>query len=612
MGIKIYLKKKLVISEETIQKVKEKASILEIVQEVAPVRRQGSRFVALCPFHKEKSPSFHIREEEKSYYCFGCGASGNVFTFIMQLRGLSFPEAIEELAARYRIPVIRTGKQTVERKSLVEKRHLFDLNTLANQYFQARLNDAPETVQEYIAQRGITKDVIERFSIGFSGIDRTGLTDFLRKKGASNELMMKAGLAKRSQDGSIFDTFRNRLIFPIFIDPKRVAGFGGRSIPALVPAEFKDSVPKYLNSPETPIYEKRRVLFGVPQAAQMIRDKKEVYVVEGYMDVVGLSQVGIENAVATCGTSLTHEHVLRLMRLSKRVVVLFDGDRAGRAAAARAFPIFLNSPVDVIAAFIPEGEDPDSLAKIHNDKTSDIIKNLPRQPLLECFLTALAEREGVEKLSELGDNALSSITKEMSLLIQQVKDPIVRERLSEKVASRLKIQEKYLKSEISSEKAPNLESKIKEPISKRAFTELSRATKEILYSAMAHRDQIIPRILKDPILMRGFEPEAQGFLMSLNSIMEQPESTQKEHVLFLLKEYGASWLAAWKHAHAMLDTPGVDLVTSFEQSAIAVAKQGLTEHLRGIERAVSAAEKPEEKELLLQELVEVKKRVMAM
>lgn len=599
------------ISEETIQRVKEKASILEIVQEVAPVRRQGSRFVALCPFHKEKSPSFHIREEDKSYYCFGCGASGNVFTFIMQLRGLSFPEAIEELAARYRIPVIRTGRQTTERKTLVEKRHLFDLNTLANQYFQARLKDAPQVVNDYVSQRGINADLIKGFSIGFSGTERSGLTDFLRSKGASLELILKAGLAKRGQDGNPYDTFKNRLIFPIFIDPKRIAGFGGRSIPALVPPEYKDSVPKYLNSPETPIYEKRRVLFGVPQAAQAIRDKKEVYVVEGYMDVIGLSQAGIENAVATCGTSLTHEHVLRLMRLSKRVVVLFDGDRAGRAAAARAFPIFLNSPMDVIAAFIPEGEDPDSLAKIHGDKTSDIIKNLPRQPLLDCYLSAIAEREGVEKLSELGDNALSSITKELTLLIQQVKDPIVRERLTEKVSNKLKIQEKYLKPEVTKEKIEDSSRPLVQS-TKRSFQQLSSATKEILYSAMAHRGVVVQRILRDPVLMRGFEPEAQSFLMSLNSILEQPESTQKEHVQFLLKEYGQSWLMAWKQAHSMLKTPGTDLVSSFEQSKTTVAKQGLSEHLKGIEKALSASEKPEEKELLLKELVEVKKRILSM
>jgi len=599
------------ISEETIQRVKEKASILELVQEVAPVRRQGARFVALCPFHKEKSPSFHIREEEKSYYCFGCGASGNIFTFIMQLRGLSFPEAIEELAARYRVPVVRTGKQTTERKTLDDKRHLFDLNSHANQYFRERLLKAPQQVLDYVEGRGIKKETIQKYSIGFSGTERTGLTEYLKSKGASVELLLKAGLSKRGQDGSIFDTFRNRLVFPIFIDPKRIAGFGGRVIPFYVPPELKDSIPKYLNSPETAIYEKRRVLFGVPQAAQAIRDKKEVYVVEGYMDVVGLAQVGIENAVATCGTSLTHEHVLRLMRLSKKVVVLFDGDRAGRAAAARAFPIFLNSPVDVIAAFVPEGEDPDSVARAQGDKTSEYLKNLPRLPLLDCYLAGIAEREGVDKLSSLGDNAVSSVTKELATLIRQVKDPIVRERLTEKIASKLKIQERFLKTDASSESGSAGEIKAQEVVSekKKTFQELSKPTQAILYSAMAHRNEIVPRILRNPVLMHGIEDEAKRFLLSLSSIIEQPESAQKESVVLLLKESGPSWLAAWKQAHSMVNDPGSNLLVSYEESVKTVERLRLELHLKGIEQAISAATSDEDKGHLLAEHIAVKKRV---
>ncbi|RIL02772.1 MAG: DNA primase, partial [Proteobacteria bacterium] len=347
-----------IVAQESIEEIKEKANLVDIIGEAVSLKRRGSSYVGLCPFHAEKTPSFHVREE-KFYHCFGCGESGNVISFVMRFRGLSFPEAIEELAGRcgVQLKFEKSGRKNVP---LADKQALFKVNALALAWFSAQLKSAPPQVKDYINSRSLTREALAAFAIGFAPKEWSALTTFLRARKVPDEMILRCGLARRSPKGDLFDVFRARIIFPIFSDSKRVAAFGGRIIPELLEKEALNQAPKYLNSPESPIYFKSKVLFGLPQALSAIQQEREVWIVEGYMDVIGMWQAGIRNAVATCGTALTSEHAKRLKLLVKKVILLFDGDDAGRGAAGKAYDAFLNSGIDVCAAFLPQGEDPDS------------------------------------------------------------------------------------------------------------------------------------------------------------------------------------------------------------------------------------------------------------
>ncbi len=582
------------ISEETIQRVKERARVSELVQDIVPLRRSGGRLTALCPFHKEKTPSFHIRDDDKSYYCFGCGATGSAFTFVMEQRGLSFPEAVEELAARYHIEVKYTSRVSKVTKSVGTKNSLYEINKLALAFFMS--NEKPQIVQQYIIDRGISDDMQKVFSIGFSGTDPKGLIKFLKTRGIKEEEILKAGLARKYDRGELYDLFRNRLMFPIFIDPKRVVAFGGRTIPSLIPEEKREFVPKYVNSPETEVYEKRRVLYGLPQAAAAIRDKRHVYVVEGYLDVVGLAQVGISEVVATCGTALTIDQITRMMRLTKRITVLFDGDNAGRTAAGRSFEHFLNAPVDVTAVFLPEGEDPDSIAKKYGDQTRKFLEELKPKGLFECYVDSILFRERVSSVSDLGANSLSLIAREAAALVSKIKDPIVKSKTFEQLKERFKIDTDLLKSK---------EEKTEETKEKVPFDSLKPVTREILYAVMGAK--IPERALNNPEVMQAIESVARNFIMEFSELLKLEEPIAKEAVFSLLKELGQTWVKAWKHAHEMAQLG--DLNESYELSSKALIKNNLKDHLGFLESEIKRASSEEERVILAQELVTLRREL---
>jgi DNA primase len=585
------------ISEETIQRVKERARVSELVQEIVPLRRSGGRLVALCPFHKERTPSFHIRDDDKSYYCFGCGATGSVFTFIMEHRGLSFPEAVEELAARYHIPVKYISRVNKVTRGIGAKNQLYEINSQALSFFLN--NERPLEVTSYLKERGISEEMQRLFSIGFSGTDPKGLLKFLRSKGFKDEDILKSGLVRKYERGELYDLFRNRLIFPIFIDPKRVVAFGGRTIPSLIPEEKREFVPKYINSPETEVYEKRRVLYGLPQAASAIRDRRHVYVVEGYLDVVGLAQVGIHDVVATCGTALTVDQITRMMRLTKRITVLFDGDNAGRTAAGRSFENFLNAPVDVTAVFLPEGEDPDSIAKKHGKATREFLEKLPPKSLFECYVDSILFRERVKSVSDLGANALSLIAREAASLASKIKDPIVKLKTFEQLKDRFRI-DADLASLLTETGRTEIGVEEKLP-----FDSLKPITKDLLYSIMGAR--IPERALRNPEVMQAIEPVARSFVMEFAELLKL--EVAKEGVLALLKERGPSWVKAWKHAHEMAKM--VDLNESYELSVKALIRRNLTDHLGFLESQIKSAKTEEDKIILAQELVTLRRELSA-
>lgn len=602
------------IAQETIERIKERASLLEIVSEYTQVKRSGSRFFAVCPFHSEKTPSFQVREEDGSYRCFGCGASGNIFSFLMTIRGITFPEAVEELASRYSIEIKReggSGARTGGGDSTFKK-GLFNANRIALEYFKGSLQKAPSQVAKYIEERGITRESIENFAIGYAP-GRGGLHAVLSKLKISDDVGVAAGLLRRKDSGEVMDTFRERIIFPIWFDSKRVSGFGGRTIPALV-AEGSHP-PKYLNSPETPIYNKSKLLFGMPQALKSCRENKSAFVVEGYMDVVGLSQAGVQNVLATCGTALTKDHVEKLSRLVKKVIILFDGDVAGRTAAAKSFLSFMNAPIEVYATFLPDGDDPDSIARAQGHDTAKYLEALQKRSLLECYIDHLIANEGGASPSDLGSIGTGNVAKEISKVLSQVKDPIVRDQYIQNASFKLKVRGELLSGAASSQqvqadKGGDVPSLRPEPESRlnEALESLSRADKEILATIMVHKESLPQKALSDPELVELLHPAVLGFISELFSIMKEEEN-QKDRIRELLHLCGPSWVKHWKEAYKISETPGVDLIGHFEECRRTLRKAKLQEHAKIISARLQASVGEEEKLVLVQERIGIERRL---
>lgn len=341
------------IPEHIIAQVREHADIVEIIGEFVPLRQRGKSFVALCPFHQEKTPSFSVSPERGIYKCFGCGKAGNVFTFLMDYLGVSFPEAVRMVAERCGISIPEDSQKT-EQQSLTDQIYRV-LQHAATLYMQWLQDDVGKAAREYLARRGIHQRTIARYHLGYAPDQWDALLSNLRQHGYSDQLLIAAGLIVESAD-RVYDRFRHRIIYPIFHSFGKVLGFGARRL-------RESDEPKYLNSPQTAVYDKSRNLFGLFQAKDEIRKKGFAVIVEGYMDVLALAQAGIANVVATCGTVLTKEQFSLLKRYTTEIRILYDQDEAGQKAAERAVEQAFSAGCDVFVVQLPEGEDPDSFVQ---------------------------------------------------------------------------------------------------------------------------------------------------------------------------------------------------------------------------------------------------------
>jgi len=350
------------IPEEVLQQIQDTADIRQVVQEYVPLKKRGRNWVGLCPFHSDKDPSFSVSEDKQIFYCFGCGEGGDVFKFLMRMEGLSFAEAARTLAERYgiEIPKHRSGRAGRRRKE--ERQALLEINEAAKGFFAENLRNPKvgALAQQYISRRGLSPEVVEQFRLGWAPDAWDSLVNFFKDRGFDHSLAEKAGLiVQRSNAPGYYDRFRGRIIFPILDHRGHTVAFGGRII-----AENPEiEQPKYLNSPETPVYHKGRVLYGLFQNRDSIRRAGRGVVVEGYMDLISLYQAGVKEAVATLGTALTEDQVRRMKGIARNWVLLFDGDEAGRKAAKRALPIFYRFNLSPRVLELPEGEDPDSFVR---------------------------------------------------------------------------------------------------------------------------------------------------------------------------------------------------------------------------------------------------------
>jgi DNA primase len=374
-------------SGDFIRELREAVSVAETVGEYVNLRKQGTSLVGLCPFHAERSPSFSVSEKKKAFYCFGCQKGGDVFDFIQEMQGVSFPEAVRILADRagkavppqFRGRGGQGGQAPEPGKAAADKARLelvYKLNRFVAQFYHERLMGAAgQEARDYLRKRGITDETMKAWFLGYAPDDWALLTEFLSNKKAPLDVAEKLGLIRRKDtagpDGRAhFDLFRGRVMFPISDRRGLVTGFGGRAM--------GDATPKYLNSPDSEIFSKSEQMYGIFQAQKHIREKNICVIVEGYMDCLALHQAGFGYAVATLGTALTDNHVAKLSRITTNIVALFDGDRAGQAAQLKAMEAFLAKGLVIRGATLPTGKDPDEYIQEHGAAAmEELLKHAP-------------------------------------------------------------------------------------------------------------------------------------------------------------------------------------------------------------------------------------------
>jgi DNA primase len=434
------------IPEEKISETRNAADIVEVISEAVSLKRSGNNYLGLCPFHSEKTPSFSVSPDKQIFHCFGCGAGGNVFTFLMKQEGFSFPEAVRTLAQRYGVNIPRQEMTPRQRDRIEERRQLLAANRLAAEYFHRALHQGSgsERARRYLEKRGISREMLDRFGIGYAPDGWDNLLRHLKSKRVPEGLIEKCGLAVARKKGSgCYDRFRDRIVFPICDLRGDIIGFGGRVLTG--------DLPKYLNSPETPLYSKSRTLYGLHLARNQCRDDASVFVVEGYFDLIALVQHGVRNVVATLGTALTAEHarVLRgLIGEGGRVILVFDSDDAGIRAAKRGVEVFDKAQVNAQVLVLESGHDPDSFVfRYGSDSFRQAAENA--QAAVMFLLETAIERhgtsiEGVVRVIEAMTTPLASISDsvERSLYVKRVAERLgidetdVREKLRQCFAAK--------------------------------------------------------------------------------------------------------------------------------------------------------------------------------
>ena len=502
------------IPESFIQELLARTDIVEIIDRVVPLKKAGANYAACCPFHKEKSPSFTVSPSKQFYHCFGCGAHGTAIGFLMEHQGLSFPDAIEELARHCGLTVPQEDNDRAFRKpaaSNEEGPSLLDVMLKAHKYFRDELKKSPRAIN-YLKGRGLTGEIAARFGIGYAPDGWQNLRSVFPEYDTPGfQSLLKAGLIIENEQKRRYDRFRDRVMFPILDQKGQVIAFGGRIL--------DQGEPKYLNSPETPLFEKGREVFGLPQAREACRQTDTVIVVEGYMDVVALAQHGIGNAVATLGTATTTTHIRKLLRMVDRVVFCFDGDAAGRKAAWRALENSLEALAEqkVLAfAFLPPEHDPDSYVRDLGKEAfqAAIDRATPLSEFLLQTLTShvdLTSAEGRAKL--LG---------EAKPLLQKIQTPMLRLQIVKQLAEKTGLQASEVERgcELSRQAAPQNLAPARAP---RHAPSILRRLLRVLVQAPELTGTIKPALLKT---LNTNDPLAASLNRLLPHLADQPQPSE--------------------------------------------------------------------------------------
>jgi len=424
------------IPESKIEEIRTAASIVDVISGYVQLRKRGKNFTGLCPFHSEKTPSFTVSEEKQIFHCFGCHTGGNVFKFLMEYRKISFIESVQELAEQLGIQIEYDQSEFTEQQP--EQEILYDINTEAAKYYLNNLlnDDEGEVARKYLQERNVKLHTMRAFGLGYSLRGWENFINFARGKGIDIDKCIQLGLIGKTADGRMHDKLSGRLIFPIFSPNGRVVAFAGRVL------DPDDKGAKYINSPESLIYVKGRILYGLSFAKDEIRRLDKAILVEGYMDLISLYQNGIRNVVAVSGTALTDEQVQLLSRYTKNVVLLFDADTAGIKASMRSIEILLRKDFEVKIVSLPQGEDPDSFVnKFGKDDFEELVKKA--ENFLE-YETRYYESQGKFNDPSEAAQAIRELVKPVALMNDELK----RNLLIKDISKKFNLREKLLESEL--------------------------------------------------------------------------------------------------------------------------------------------------------------------
>ena len=470
------------ISTEVIDRVRDTANIVDVISQYLDLRKRGQNFVGICPFHNDTHPSLYVSPAKEIYKCFACGAGGNVFTFLMEYDKTSFVDAVKQLGDKYGIEVRLSG--AVEEEDYYSK--LYEIHDFTANYFHKHLlSDEGKTVIKYLTERGLKTATIKKFKIGLSSIGWEDLLNKVKAQNYTNDIIENSGLFTRSEKG-IFDRFRNRIMFPISNPSGKVIAFGGRTLD-------KDEPAKYLNSPETPLYHKSAVLYGLHLSRQAIREQGAVFLVEGYMDFIQLYQAGIENVVAASGTALTERHVRQIKKFTNRVFLTYDGDQAGTDAAIRAGYLLYQGGVEPLIVQVPSGMDPDDWV-IKNG--ADVIRKGA-----ESAVSLIDFQISSKNVGKLSAAEQSQFVTDILFTIAGIDDSIIRNSILKNISQRLQIDENELLQRLEREQNRQ-RTRVQENFADEQpleFSSLIQKAQLILVKLLANDNPQIRQIVRDNI-----------------------------------------------------------------------------------------------------------------
>ena len=529
------------IPREVIETIRERVDLVQLVGQSVTLQRKGGSMVGLCPFHQEKTPSFGVVPHKNIFHCFGCGAGGDAFKFLQLSRGLSFYEAVKELADQVGVEIEDKQVTEAERQRFKRRATLYDVCKEASRFFHSKLMTSPEgkPALDYLLGRGITEETIRAFQLGFAPAQWDALQNHLHKAGYAPDLGVQAGLLKRRSEhdrsrGS-YDVFRGRVMVPIVDARGKVVAFGGRILEAVAgksDAAHVDSA-KYLNSPETDIYKKSGVLYGLSQARRSVQNKDRMLVVEGYFDVISLHQAGFEESVATCGTALTEQHAKLIRPLTRNVVALFDADEAGQRAAEKSLPVFIKAGLEPYRLVIPDAKDPDEFIQARG-ADAFAAELTQSRPLFDLLLDRSRRRHGSSPQGK------QKTVEELAPLIR-LYESAARQAVVGRVSSVIGVTEgvvgewvgRVRVSQVAADPIPQVRRKWRG----------TKALNQLIWLLIHHNELVAPEIINadpDPNMITDYRPAKQAFalLMDGRSLTEVMDLIPDEGLTAVLLKAG--------------------------------------------------------------------------
>ena len=528
------------------EKVKQQADIVRVIGEYVRLKKSGQSFTGLCPFHQEKTPSFNVHPVRQIYHCFGCGVGGDVFKFVMEMDKIAFPEAIRVVAEKCGIAIPRPRERSPEeRKENQQRSVLVEMHREAAAFFARQLHESGEgkVASAYLEDRGLNREATTRFGLGYAPSAGDALLRHLKSK-YPEKLLEVSGLFSREQSGRLYDRFRRRVMFPIANEAGKIIAFGGRAM--------GDDMPKYMNSPETPIYSKSNVLYHVDRAKEALRQNDFAVLVEGYMDAIAVARAGITNVVASCGTSLAEPQIKLLGRFTRRVIVNYDPDTAGQAATERSLTLLLEKEFDVRVLALPGHADPDKFLK---DQGADAYRKLlaAAPPYLDYLI---GRARLMDRTTAAGKVAALNF---LMPYVQRLPDRLLRSEWATRIASELRVDEPVLRESLRRAAAERRsEVKPKAELLAPALKPAERQLMKMLIEAQGFREKLAREIASTG-LHHGLETE-RIFEALISKVEERPDPAtlgasleERDRRLLFGVLFEPSEEGTWEAAESCLD-----------------------------------------------------------